>query len=102
VILKIGVPDRNIDAALEYPHSLYWARDLVWDTKTRKGSVVERESVSGSGRLLRFGEHEIEKGLRLMADAGAREFHPVIFGSTDGPARDVFLQYVVFGKVVYG
>jgi len=44
----------------------------------------------------------VEKGLKLMAEKSPKHFSDFLTENEDGYTGDVFLQYCIFGKLIYG
>lgn len=101
--LQIEISDVLIDRAFEEPHSRLWCRELVWSETLRRGTCVERSpGPTGAPKRHTITAENVENGIRFMLAHGRPEIADVLRGETDGRGRDVFLQYVVFGALVYG
>jgi hypothetical protein len=93
--VTLEIPDGHIDNALTDPHSRHWCSELIWSGGY--GKCVERD-----GKVIHtLDSARIEKAIQLMAAQGRPELANVLGDSTDGPDRDVFLQYIVFGGLKY-
>lgn len=100
--ITFNIPDAVIDQAFEAPHSAYWCSELVWSERLRTGTCVERNAGPRGGKKRHtITAAMVERAIVLMLEQGRPEIADVICGETDGPCRDVFLQYCVFGEVVY-
>lgn len=101
--ITFEIADNLIDQAFEAPHSRFWCSELVWSETLRRGTCVERNGGPRGGKVRHtIMGAEVERAIQLMLTEGRHEIADVLRGDTDGPCRDVFLQYCVFGKLVYG
>ena len=97
--IEIEFQDRNIHNALEEPHSNYWTNELRWDPVDWVGYVVDVEE--DGEPMVEINREKIVLALRQMSLLAPSVFARVISNDTDGPDRDLFLQFVAFGEVKY-
>lgn len=100
--------------------STYWLRsaDYVYEPDGVKGNPLyaETEFWAKGGRMMltfddpdgddlaskEIGIDEIRKGLRDMATESPRHFGDLLSENDDAITHDVFIQHVLFSKVIYG
>lgn len=100
--ITIEVPDTTIDAALESPHSRYWASEAVWShgPDGREGYVVERHgSFEGKPERHTLGASKLKTALAFMATHYPRQFGKLMSATWGG---ETGLQLMAFGEVRYG
>ena len=61
---------------------------------------VDDEDDHASARVLN--REKLQAGLQLMADKSPHHFADFLAGNDDATTADVFLQYCVFGEIIYG
>ena len=87
-------PVRRGDPA--YAEADFWVNDgqmkLSYDNP-EKGPALARKVI---------GQTEIAHGLKAMASKHPRHFNDLVTENDDGITHDVFIQCVIFGKVIYG
>jgi hypothetical protein len=93
----------------------YWCDNIVRATGTRTDIAKRYVPLQDDGGTLRFQEYEtgklydmnfdtIKKGLALMAEKSPKLFSEFMSegGGADCTVADVFVQYCLFGEIVYG
>lgn len=79
-----------------YAEASYWrdgGRALVkYDNPETGPSIAEKE----------IGKAELLLGLRAMAEKSPRHFADLVNENDDAMTHDVFIQYVLFGDIIYG
>lgn len=79
-----------------YAEASYWrdgGRALVkYDNPETGPSIAEKE----------IGKAELLLGLRTMAEKAPRHFADLVNENDDATTHDVFIQYVLFGDIIYG
>lgn len=83
------------------------SRNYLHDVLKGKGLVVSDFHAKEQGKPLRkklLDAKAVKLGLQKMANSKeyAHHFADVLSGNADGATGDVFLQFCLFGKVIYG
>lgn len=66
------------------------------------GLIFLKDTESDNGETYTLDLQTVERGLQLMAMEDPEEFAKMGDNRADGATADTFLQYCVFGKVIYG
>jgi hypothetical protein len=70
---------------------------------TEDGAVMIKDmECHTEGKVYRLDKTAILKGLNLMAEKSPRHFSDFMNQNYDATTGDVFIQYCIFGKVIYG
>lgn len=124
VTAKVNVPWSNITnaivGALEGGSS-YWLREIEYadtpDGLTEKPFYAETEFWTKGGRIIfkyddpeddecraetTIGQAELLVGLEMMAVGTPSHFGDLVSENDDAITHDTFIQYVLFGDVIYG
>lgn len=85
-----------------------WLEELSGEWNDSKGHCRvkflredQEESENPKGRK-NIGRRTVQKGLALMAEFSPRHFADFMNENDDDVTFDVFVQYCIFGKVIYG
>jgi len=73
----------------------------VEEALTRRGIIVTDMEQEPS-RQYPLNIMLIQKGLQLMAEKQPMEFTQIVVGEHDNATGDTFMQYALFGDVIYG
>ena len=85
----------------EFNGEIWYANPHRYEDPDLRIKVVESGDGDGSTDHF-FGQKEIADGLRKMAEKSPSHFADIVNDNQDAITADVFLQYVVFGEIVYG
>lgn len=80
----------------------YWHWSQKWPATGGWITITEVDPDTGQGRNHRLDRDRVRSGLRLMAENSPGHFSDFMSGDEDGETGDVFLQYCLFGEIVYG
>lgn len=86
----------SLNDGIWYAEASYWREGgkalLRYDNPEKGPSQAERE----------IGKTEIILGLRTMAEKSPQHFADLVNENDDATTHDVFIQYVLFGEIIYG
>ncbi len=89
----------TVDFPISYMDYDWWQTWPMMDGSTK---ITECDTEDGKLTVHILDKKKIQDGLALMAANHAWHFANVISGDTDIETGDVFLQYCLFGEIVYG
>jgi hypothetical protein len=74
----------------------------AWDAVHGGSVIVTADDGSGVTKRYTLNREALDRGLVLMAQKSRKHFMDALDGDTDADTGDTFLQYCLFGEVVYG
>lgn len=102
------IPDEAVTRLLHAHGGRYsqWLHELRGDWKGKRGFYVRfdrEEDPEGAGTgVARVGRRKVMRGLALMATGAPGLFGQWLEENDDDVCFDVALQYILFGKEIYG
>lgn len=84
----------------EFRDEVWYANPHRYEDPDLKIELFEFDSEADKKHIVTL--DNIKRGLALMAEKSPHQFANLVGETDDATTADVFLQYVVFGEVVYG
>lgn len=93
---------RTLKRAIQLADNIWYAEASYWRDGGRALVKYDNPETGPSIAEKEIGKAELLLGLRAMAEKSPRHFADLVNENDDATTHDVFIQYVLFGDIIYG